>query len=106
MLHVKETKITNENFYEVLTALFQKEGLIDFGTNLKGFQPPKDQTKYLTRGQVAKILQISLPTLHQYTKNGIINSYRIGVKVRYKSEDVENALTERNFCRKGGNHGA
>lgn len=60
---------------------------------------------YLTRGEVAKKLQISLPTLHSYTKDGFIRSYRIGGKVRYKADDIDKALTERNFTavnRKGG----
>ena len=69
----------------------------------------KDPTVYLTRGEVAKQLQISLPTLHSYTKDGYIKSYRIGGKVRYKADDIELALTERNFTainRKGGRNAA
>ena len=64
---------------------------------------------YLTRGEVATQLQISLPTLHNYTKEGLIKSYRIGGKVRYKAEDIEQALKERNFTavhRKGGSNAA
>lgn len=66
-----------------------------------------DASIYLTRGEVAKQLQISLPTLHNYTKEGFIKSYRLGGKVRYKADEVETALTERNFTavnRKGGAH--
>ncbi len=59
-----------------------------------------DKEKYLTRKQAAKILQISLPTLHQYTKSSLITSYRIGNKVRYKESDIEKALNERNFGRR------
>lgn len=36
--------------------------------------PPTD--RYLTRQQVCEILQISLPTLHAYTKEGLIQTYR------------------------------
>ncbi len=64
---------------------------------------------YLTRGEVSKHLQISLPTLHNYVKQGLIKSYRIGGKVRFKLEEVDQALTERNFTsvmRKGGSHAA
>ena len=67
----------------------------------------KDDVRYLTRGEVSKLLQISLPTLHHYTKAGYVRSYRLGGKVRYKAEDIERALTERNFTavnRKGGLH--
>ena len=65
---------------------------------------PIPKEKYLTRGEVSQFLKISLPTLHRYTKDGILKSYRIVGKVRYKIEDVENALKERNFGlpKKGG----
>lgn len=71
--------------------------------SLSDFQKPKKsienapREKYLTRGEVARFLKISLPTLHRYTKDSILKSYRIGGKVRYKLEEVENALKERNF---------
>lgn len=68
------------------------------------FQESKE--KYLTRAEVARLLKISLPTLHRYTKDGILKSYRIVGKVRYKLQDVENALKERNFGlpKKGGSN--
>lgn len=65
-----------------------------------GFETPFeviDNTKLLTRSETAQILQISLPTLHVYTKRGLIKSYRIGTKIRYKSQEIEEALTSRNF---------
>ncbi len=67
-----------------------------------------DAEKYLTRKEVASYLQISLPTLHEYSKKEILKSYRIGSKVRYKASEVETALKERvcSFQRKGGNFGA
>lgn len=63
-----------------------------------------DNTKLLTRAETALILQISLPTLHDYTKRGLIKSYRIGTKIRYKVLEIEEALTSRNFglTKKGG----
>ena len=81
-----------------------------FGLNAsKKTSKPKDATIYLTRGEVSKQLQISLPTLHTYTKDGLIKSYRMGGKVRYKAQEIEQTLTERNFKavnRKGGNYAA
>lgn len=56
-----------------------------------------DNTKLLTRVETAQILQISLPTLHVYTKRGLIKSYRIGTKIRYKFHEIEEALTSRHF---------
>ncbi len=54
---------------------------------------PTTKTEFLTRQEVSKLLQISLPTLHDYTKQGIVLGYRIGNKVRYKHAEIENSLT-------------
>jgi excisionase family DNA binding protein len=55
--------------------------------------PPKQTDKDLkSRKETARILSISLPTLHLFTKEGIIRAYRIGNRVLYKQEDIENAL--------------
>ncbi|WP_423148039.1 helix-turn-helix domain-containing protein [Rubrolithibacter danxiaensis] len=63
-----------------------------------------DNTNLLTRVETAQILQISLPTLNTYTKRGLIKSYRIGSKIRYKFAEIEEALVSRNFgqMKKGG----
>ena len=45
-----------------------------------------------TRKEVADLLGISLPSLHNYTKTGRIRAYRLGNSVRYKMEDIEQAL--------------
>jgi excisionase family DNA binding protein len=56
--------------------------------------PPVSQDKDLkSRKETARILNISLPTLHLFTKEGIIRAYRIGNRVLYKQEDIESALS-------------
>ena len=57
----------------------------------KAVQPQPD-TQLLTRQEVSKWLDISLPTLHAWTKNGILQAYRIGNKVRYKKSEVLTSL--------------
>ncbi|RWY54368.1 DNA-binding protein [Mucilaginibacter gilvus] len=104
------TEIFEEQFGRKLESgsEFYFNGL-PIGNGKKSNPAPKDTTVYLTRGEVSKQLQISLPTLHNYTKEGLIKSYRMGGKVRYKAEEIELALTERNFNavnRKGGNRAA
>lgn len=44
--------------------------------------------KYLTRHEAASLLKITLPTLHEYTKAGIIKASRIGTRVLYSEEDI------------------
>lgn len=51
-----------------------------------------ETVEFLTRKQTALKLQISLPTLHAWTKDGLIQGYRISGRVRYKSIEVESAL--------------
>ncbi len=46
----------------------------------------------LTRKETAKMLQISLPTLHQYQKLGRIPFYRIGSRVLYKKHEIIKAI--------------
>jgi excisionase family DNA binding protein len=50
--------------------------------------------KYLSRIEVAKLLKISLPTLNEWTKLGYVQSYRIGKRVLYKIDEIEDSLTE------------
>ncbi|PQJ79402.1 helix-turn-helix domain-containing protein [Polaribacter porphyrae] len=62
----------------------------------KKFANNEDKDELLTRKQVAKLLSISLPTLRNYTKRGLIKEYRIGSRVLYKSTEVIEALPEAN----------
>ena len=59
---------------------------------------PDDQ--YLTRKEISKKLNISLPTLNAYTKKGILQGYRVGVRVLYKKIEVDQSLIAINYIRK------
>ena len=52
---------------------------------------------YITREQVSKLLQISLPTVDTWTKKGILIAYRIESTKRYKKSEVDAALIKVNF---------
>lgn len=56
---------------------------------------PKAEEVFLTRKQTAARLGISLPTLHDYTTSGKLQSHRIGGSVRYKLTEIEAALQSR-----------
>lgn len=47
---------------------------------------------YLTRMDVARRLNISLPTLNNWSKAGIVQSYRIGNRVLYKPQEIDDAV--------------
>ncbi len=57
------------------------------------------EEEFKTRKETAEMLSISLPTLHQYTKKGILLGYRVGARVLYKQSEIEAALSKMNFGR-------
>jgi len=57
----------------------------------QNFQPKK-QPEYLTRKEVAKILKVSLVTLTDWNKKGVLKPYRLGNLIRYKRSEVEESL--------------
>lgn len=52
--------------------------------------PPSE--KLLTRKETADKLKISLVTLNDWTKRGMIQSYVIGGRVLYKDSEIEASL--------------
>lgn len=61
------------------------------------------KTVYLNRVEVAELLKISLPTLNNWSKSGIIQAYRIGNRVLYKPEEIDQAVKSvRNLKHKRG----
>ena len=62
--------------------------------------------KFLTRKEVAKILNITLGTLNDWTKLGWIQCYKVGRRVLYKESEVfanvEKLALHKN--KKGGYH--
>jgi hypothetical protein len=75
----------------------QKRWIRDVITEINSTAKPesrKPRETYGTRKEVAKELKISLPTLNELTKTGIIKSYRISGRVLYKWEEVMLAVTE------------
>lgn len=67
--------------------------------------PNRPQGEYLTRKEVCILLKISPATLHYWTKDGILQGYRIRGRVLYKSVEVGNTLSEMpnlKNVRKGG----
>ena len=61
-------------------------------------EQPQEQG-YRTRKETAEILNISLPTLNEYTKKRILTGYRVGARVLYKQSEIESALTQIKYGR-------
>jgi len=79
--------LTSEDLRELFLKTITEEILPVIQTTSK-------ETELLTRKEVAKLLRVSLPTLHDWTKRGVIKAYRIEGKVYYKRSEIEESLTE------------
>ena len=55
------------------------------------FQPVKP-AEYITRKEAAKILKVSLVTLSDWNKKGVLKPYRLGNLIRYKRIELDEAL--------------
>lgn len=59
--------------------------------------PPTD--RLITRDETAKLLGVSLVTLHNWVKSNILIAYRMGNKVRFKENEVLASLQQINSKR-------
>lgn len=51
-----------------------------------------EPVQYLTRRELANKLSISLPTLHDWVKKGLLKAYRMGNRVYFKSDEIDDSL--------------
>ena len=51
-----------------------------------------EPTRYLSADEVCKRFGITKPTLHEYRKRNILKSYRLGARVYYRLDEIENAM--------------
>jgi len=78
--------------------LAQIESIVEKKLNEKIAQlTPSKKWHYMSRNEVAKLLKISLPTLHDWTKQGIVISYRIGSRILFRSDEIDQSVTQRKF---------
>ena len=68
----------------------------------------ENEQKFISRNEVAQLLKISLPTLHEYTNYGFLQSYKIGKRVLYKHVEVLSSIDKLATYKfkKGGYHAA
>lgn len=65
--------------------------------NIKTNFQPKEPIELMTRQEVADFFQISLVTVHDWTKKGILTGYRIGNRIRYKRSEIEDRIISSNI---------
>ena len=93
------------NFKNIISQEFQDYISYIVEEKLKELSKPKvelieeDKITLITRDEASKLLNVSLVTLNSWSKKGILTSYKIGTRVRYKENEVINSLR-----RKGGDN--
>jgi dTDP-4-dehydrorhamnose reductase len=65
--------LTPEELCKQIEAIIEKK-LTEI---MKDSPARKNHFSYLSRKQIAETLQVSLPTLHEWTKQGILVSYNV-----------------------------
>ncbi len=86
--------ISHNNIPEALTLLLDKVNNIEDLLLQSGINIKSQNTKEIyTAEETAKMLNITLPTLHNWVRDGKIIKYKIGGhRIGFRSEDVESLL--------------
>ncbi len=85
--------------YEIDPEEFKNEILAGVEKLLKEFSEqftPKHPEIWMNRKDVGELLGISVVTIHNWSKDGILKPYKIGTRVRFKRSDIEQTLLESN----------
>lgn len=85
--------ISGDDFKKEMKAVSNEvkqisEVLKDFMQSIKS----KQTLDYVTSKEAANILKVTLPTLYDWRKKGIITAYRIGNKIRFIRKELEQSL--------------
>lgn len=91
---MNKTNLKDYSLQNLLSRIDEliKQRLTEF---LSEQQDSTNKSYYLTRGEVARLLRITLPTLHEWTRNGILPVRKIGKRVLFKRSEVEICVKER-----------
>lgn len=63
-------------------------------SELKECKISSNHDQYLTRSDVAELFKVSLVTVHDWTRKGLLKSFKLANRVYYKRGEIEQALTE------------
>lgn len=87
------TQIEGISLTEFLNEISELKEALQLLTKNQQKNPSSD---FITRQETAEILNVSLSTLLNWRKAGIITAYRIGNKIRYKKSEILDSLTKIN----------
>ena len=81
--------------YEIEPEEFKNEILAGVEQLLREFSP-KHPEIWMNRKDVGELLGISLVTIHNWSKDGILKAFKIGNRVRFRRSDIEKTLLSSN----------
>ncbi|MBC8052166.1 MAG: helix-turn-helix domain-containing protein [Sphingobacteriaceae bacterium] len=84
------TTLPSDEFKELLSECVKGAVKSEIDRILES--PKRPDKLYLTRLETAKELNVTLPTLNAWEKAGILVPVRIGTRVRYKQESINESL--------------
>jgi excisionase family DNA binding protein len=87
-------QIENLEAADLLNRLDKLEGVI-FALCTQPQPAANTVTDYITRKEVARLFKVSVVTVHDWTKKGVLTAYKIGNKVFFKRGEVESALVQK-----------
>jgi hypothetical protein len=64
--------------------------------DLKKSFTPKEPEDFLTRMETAKLLKISLTTIHEWSNTRILKMYKVGNRTYFSRKEIENTLFSSN----------
>lgn len=83
------------NPFEILESKisFLENILLEIKSQVNSIQL-KEQTRFLTRKDVADLLQVDLGTVTNWRKKGVLTAHQIGGRIYYKLDQIEEAMIE------------
>lgn len=93
MENLKITQVQGVNANELIKAIAQA---VKSELTTPEPQQPKNSNELMSRKQVAEHFGVTIVTVHNWTKKGVLKAYRVGNKVLYKKDEVLTALKNMN----------
>jgi len=75
-------------FIKEITETVKNSLLSELAKTIQENEPKR----YLSADEVCQRFGITKPTLHEYRKRNILKSYKLGARVYYRLDEIENAM--------------